>query len=87
MITLTGLLSLFVCVAVLVYALHAKFFGDTVPGWTSLTIIVLLFSGIQLISIGVIGEYIGKTYIEVKQRPRYLIAQRLQPTEREEKRP
>ena len=87
MITLTGLISLFVCVAVLVYALYAKFFGDTVPGWTSLTIIVLLFSGIQLISIGVIGEYIGKTYIEVKQRPRYLIAQRLQPTEQKEDRP
>ena len=83
MITLTGLVSLIVCVAVLLYALYSKFFGETVAGWTSLTIIVLFFGGIQLISIGVIGEYIGKTYMEVKRRPRYLIAQRLRPAEPE----
>lgn len=83
MITLTGLVSLIGCIAVLLYVLYSKFFGYTVAGWTSLTVIVLLLSGIQLISIGVIGEYIAKTYMEVKQRPRYLISQRLEPETRD----
>ena len=48
-------------------------------GWTSLTILILLFSGVQLVSIGVIGEYIAKTYMEVKHRPRYLVSERLEP--------
>ena len=78
LITLTGLFSLCVCIAVLLYVLYSKFFGYTVAGWTSLTIIVLLFSGIQLVSIGVIGEYIAKTYMEVKHRPRYLVSERLE---------
>ena len=46
--------------------------------WIPLTIIVLLFSGIQLVSIGMIGEYIAKTYMEVKHRPRYLVSERLE---------
>jgi glycosyltransferase involved in cell wall biosynthesis len=78
-ITLTGLIALAVCIVMLLYVLHSKFFGYTVAGWTSLTIVVLLFSGIQLVSIGVIGEYIAKTYMEVKRRPRYLVAERLEP--------
>ncbi len=85
MITLTGLVSLMICIAILMYVLYSKFFGYTVAGWTSLTIIILLISGIQLISIGVIGEYIAKTYMEVKQRPRYLISQRLESTNRNSK--
>lgn len=78
-ITLTGMVALAVCIVMLLYVLHSKFFGYTVAGWTSLTIVVLLFSGIQLVSIGVIGEYIAKTYMEVKRRPRYLVAERLEP--------
>ena len=78
-ITLAGLIALAVCIGMLLYVLHSKFFGYTVAGWTSLTIVVLLFSGIQLVSIGVIGEYIAKTYMEVKRRPRYLVAERLEP--------
>ncbi len=78
-ITLAGLVALLVCIVMLLYVFHSKFFGYTVAGWTSLTIVVLLFSGIQLVSIGVIGEYIAKTYMEVKQRPRYLVSERLAP--------
>ena len=78
LITMMGLLALGVCIAMLLYVFHSKFFGYTVAGWTSLTIIVLLFSGIQLVSIGVIGEYIAKTYMEVKHRPRYLVSERLE---------
>lgn len=78
LITLMGLLSLGICIAVLLYVLYSKLFGYTVAGWTSLTVIILLFSGIQLVSIGVIGEYIAKTYMEVKHRPRYLVSERLE---------
>ena len=50
--------------------------GKTVSGWTSMTSIVCFVSGVQLISLGVIGEYIGKIYLETKHRPRYIISER-----------
>ncbi len=50
--------------------------GNSVPGWASTTCIVCFIGGIQLISLGVIGEYIGKIYMEVKARPRYIISER-----------
>jgi glycosyltransferase involved in cell wall biosynthesis len=50
--------------------------GNSVPGWASTTCIVCFIGGIQLICLGVIGEYIGKIYMEVKQRPRYIISER-----------
>lgn len=52
--------------------------GNTVIGWASTTSIVCFMGGIQLICLGIIGEYIGKTYMEVKARPRYIIAERTQ---------
>ena len=42
-------------------------------GWTSLVVLVLIFGGVQLLSIGVVSEYVGRTYEEVKRRPRYVI--------------
>ena len=50
--------------------------GYSVPGWASLLCVVSLLGGIQLISLGVIGEYVGKTYLESKRRPRYIISER-----------
>ena len=50
--------------------------GNSVPGWASTTCIVCFIGGIQLICLGVIGEYIGKIYLEVKGRPRYIISER-----------
>lgn len=63
----------------IIYALIAWVAGWTVAGWTSSLIITSLFGGIQLISLGVIGEYIGKIFLEVKQRPRYIISERTAP--------
>ena len=51
--------------------------GMTVAGWASMTCIICFVSGVQLVGIGVLGEYIGKIYLEVKQRPRYIISQRI----------
>ena len=58
------------------YSLISKLFGHTVDGWASMTCILCFVSGVQLISLGVIGEYIGKIYLETKQRPRFIIAER-----------
>ncbi len=54
-------------------ALYSYFFRDTISGWTSLAMIIAFFSSLQLICIGLIGEYIGRTYIQTKKRPLYII--------------
>lgn len=72
---ITGL-GIFVCFASvigLIYCLVRWLTGNTVAGWTSMTMLILLLGGIQLLSLGVIGEYIGKIYSETKRRPRYLV--------------
>jgi len=58
-----------------VYAITMLVLGMTVPGWASVVASIVFLSGIQLIVLGVIGEYIGKIYIEVKNRPAYLISE------------
>ena len=73
--------SLGVAVALLsfigvVWAVVTELCGDAVTGWASTTSIVCFISGVQLISLGILGEYVGKIYLEVKQRPRYIISER-----------
>jgi len=55
-------------------------YGNPVSGWPTLTVALMLFSGIQLLSIGILGEYIGRIFTEVKQRPLYVIAEDLSDT-------
>ncbi len=55
------------------YALLAYFRGETIPGWASLIIAVMILGGTQLLAIGLLGEYIAKLFTESKKRPRYLI--------------
>lgn len=57
----------------LLYALISYFTGHVVPGWTSLILSIWFLGGLQLLAIGLVGQYIGKIYIEVKERPRYNI--------------
>ena len=59
-----------------IYSLVSYFSGNTVQGWASMTCIICFVSSIQLISLGVIGEYVGKTYLESKHRPRFIISDR-----------
>ena len=59
-----------------IWALVSALAGKTVAGWASMTCIICFVSGVQLISLGIIGEYIGKIYMEAKHRPRYIISER-----------
>jgi hypothetical protein len=74
--TTIGLLTSIISFGFIIYTIIAHFIGNTVPGWTSMTSIICFIGGIQLIGIGVLGEYIGKTYLEVKARPRYIIGEK-----------
>ena len=58
-----------------VWAIIEALLGATVSGWASTTCIICFVSGVQLICLGVIGEYIGKIYMETKRRPRYIISE------------
>ena len=69
----TGVVIFMMSLAMLLYALIAKLTGNTSAGWTSLMGSIWLIGGIQLLSLGVIGEYIGKIYNETKRRPRFII--------------
>lgn len=60
----------------IIWALISYFTGNTVSGWASTICIVCFMSGVQLVCLGVIGEYIGKIYMETKHRPRYIISER-----------
>ncbi|HAL02397.1 MAG TPA: glycosyltransferase [Lachnospiraceae bacterium] len=73
MIVGLGIFVLFVCILAAVYAFISYFTGNTDSGWTSLILSIWFIGGIQLLSIGVIGQYIGKIYKEVKRRPKYNI--------------
>ncbi len=70
-----GLGMVIICCSILaaIYALISFFTGNVEPGWTSLILSIWFLGGLQLISIGMVGLYIGKIYMEVKERPRYNI--------------
>ena len=75
-ITWFGFIVALISFVLLIYTLISHFFGSTPQGWASTSCIICFLSGIQMMSIGVIGEYIGKIYLETKQRPRYIISER-----------
>ncbi len=72
-ITLIGFIVSIFSFMIMVYTLIVKFTGHTVPGWTFITISIWLIGGIQMLFLGILGEYIGKIYNEVKNRPKYFI--------------
>lgn len=77
LITGFGFFIFFISLLVLAYSIIVKLMGKTVSGWTSLSASIWMIGGIQLLSLGIIGEYIGKIYNETKRRPRFIIADKL----------
>lgn len=77
LITTLGLLIFSVSIIMLIWFLIDHFLGHTEPGWTSIIISVWSIGGLQLLAIGIIGEYIGKIYLESKARPKYIIEEYL----------
>ena len=68
-----GVMSFLVSIAMLVYCVYEWAVGNTVSGWASLGVSIWALGGLQLLMIGVVGEYIGKIYLETKKRPKYII--------------
>lgn len=76
LITGLGGLVMLASVAGIIYAVVQRILGNAVAGWASTTSIVCFLGGIQLLSLGIIGEYIGKIYLEVKGRPRFIVSEK-----------
>lgn len=72
-VTMTGFLIFAISLIIILYSIIRKCMGYTVTGWAFLACSIWMLGGIQLLGLGVIGEYIGKIYNEVKQRPRFII--------------
>ena len=73
LITTCGILIFGVSILMLIYFLAVHFMGRTVAGWTSMIVSIWAIGGLQLLAIGIVGEYIGKIYLETKSRPKYII--------------
>ena len=76
MITGLGLIVTIISFLLIIWAIVGKIQGSTVSGWSSTISIICFLGGVQLLSLGIIGEYIGKIYLETKARPRYIISER-----------
>ena len=81
LITAFGIGFSFIGLILMIWAVVEAILGNTVAGWASTVCIICLLGGIQLISLGILGQYIGKTYLEAKHRPRYIISARTWETE------
>lgn len=73
LITVCGFLIFAVSIVMLIYSLVVHFIGQTIHGWTSMIVSIWAIGGLQLLAIGVVGEYIGKIYLETKERPKFII--------------
>ena len=76
LITVLGMVVALISFVGVLWSLITHILGGTVAGWASMTCIICFLGGIQILSLGVIGEYVGKTYMETKRRPRYIISER-----------
>lgn len=85
MITFLGFFIFLVSIGILIYSLVRHFMGATIVGWTTLMVSVWGIGGLILLSLGVVGEYIGKIYLETKARPRFIVEQFLNEAAQREK--
>ena len=77
LISVIGFLTCLFSALAGIYVLVDKLLGNTVEGWTSLMIAIFFLGGVQMLSLGVIGEYVGKIYIESKNRPKFFVEKRI----------
>lgn len=77
MITTLGFIMLFISIIMIIYTIIVKILGNTVDGWAFIMLSIWFIGGVQLVSVGLIGEYVGKIYSETKHRPRYIIEREL----------
>lgn len=75
--SILGTITAFGAVGMIFYALYVQSIGQTVKGWSSTIVIILFLGSVQLITIGIIGEYLGRIYEEVKRRPLYIISSKI----------
>lgn len=75
MITTLGITMSSISFLVILWTLYEYFFGDTVRGWASMLASLWFIGGLILLSIGIVGEYVGKIYLETKRRPRFLVSE------------
>lgn len=74
--SLIGLFFTFISFIAIIFIMVRKFiWGDPVEGWPSLACIITFIGGVQLFCMGIIGQYLAKTYVEVKKRPHYIVAE------------
>ncbi|MDO4499677.1 MAG: glycosyltransferase family 2 protein [Erysipelotrichaceae bacterium] len=73
LIMVMGFLAIFFSFLAVIYSVIRHFTGHTIQGWTSLFVSIWFLGGVQLVSLGIIGKYVGKTFIETKKRPRYYV--------------
>ena len=76
-ITTFGFIISIISFLFLIYVIIGHFINTSVTGWTTIVTLICFFGGFQILCIGIIGEYIGKVYNEVKARPRYIIEENL----------
>lgn len=84
LITLMGFLIFIMSIVMLIYSFVRHFMGATIVGWTTLMVSVWAIGGLILLSLGVVGEYIGKIYLETKGRPRFIVERFLNDTEEQD---
>lgn len=77
MILNIGIIMFVLSIIMIIYSIVSKCLGNAVDGWTFITCSIWLVSGIQMLSLGIVGEYIGKIYSETKRRPRFIISRNL----------
>ena len=68
-----GIISFLVSIGMLIYCIYEHSVGNTVSGWASLGVSIWAIGGLQMLMLGVVGEYVGKIYLETKRRPKYII--------------
>ena len=75
---ITSIISIFLLIVLIFYTLLGYFKGNTIPGWTSLTVIILFFNSLNFFILALLGEYIGRIFNETKKRPRYIVSEVLE---------